>query len=222
MSNIAGRLLAKTLSTEIEHMTFLASIKDQIGPLAPAGYYIALRVGFSFPEEEVNNLPDLWVEFYTTHGLVVQDPAMRWVYSNSGRTRFSDMAIADPHQVRGHGAVFGLGHGAAVSVVTAKDKGRRSYGLFYRDDRDYLDAELDELWRIMQQLHSGVEDDKGLTNAEIEALKMQAEGLRLKEIATQLGISESAVKARLNNAKRKLGAKTLSQAASIAAARRIL
>lgn len=147
---------------------------------------------------------------------------MRWVYSNSGRTRFTEMAIADPHQVRGHGAVFGLGYGAAVSVLTPKDKGKRSYGLFYRDDRDYRDAELDALWRIMQRLHAGPEVEKGLTNAEVEALKMQAGGLRLKEIAVQLGISESAVKARLNNAKRKLGAKTLSQAASIAAARRIL
>ena len=51
---------------------------------------------------------------------------------------------------------------------------------------------------------------------------MQAEGLRLKQIAVRLGISESAVKARLNNVKRKLGARTQSQAASIAAARRIL
>ena len=131
------------------------------------------------------------------------------------------MAIADPHQVRGHGAVFGLAHGAAVSVSTPKDKGKRSFGLFYRDDRDYREAELDTLWRIMQKLHVGADAEKGLTNAEVEALQMQAGGLRLREIATQLGISESAVKARLNNAKRKLGAKTLSQAASIAAARRI-
>lgn len=203
-------------------MTFSASIKDQIGQLAPAGYYVALRVGFSFPEEELNALPELWVEFYTTHGLVVQDPAMRWVYSNSGSTRFSEMAIADPHQVRGHGAVFGLGYGAAVALVSTKDKGRRSFGLFYRDDREYRDAELDALSRIMQQLHIGPEEEKGLTNAEVEALKMQAGGLRLKEIAAKLGISESAVKARLNNAKRKLGAKTLAQAASIASARRIL
>lgn len=203
-------------------MTLFASIKDQIGNLAPAGFYVALRVGFSFPEEEVNNLPDLWVEFYTTHGLVVQDPAMRWVYSNSGRTRFSEMAIADPHQVRGHGAVFGLAYGAAVSVLVPKDKGKRSYGLFYRDDRDYRETELDALWRIMQKLHAGPEPEKGLTNAEVEALQLQAGGLRLREIAIQLGISESAVKARLNNAKRKLGAKTLTQAASIAAVRRIL
>lgn len=183
---------------------------------------MALRVGFSFPEEELNALPELWVEFYTTHGLVVQDPAMRWVYGNTGCIRFSEMAMPDPQQVRGHAAVFGLSHGAAVSVMTATDRGRRSYGLFYRDDRDFHDEEVSELHRIMGQLHKGPEDERSLTAAEIEALKMQSEGLRLKQIAGKLGISESAVKARLNNVKRKLGAKTQSQAASIAAARRIL
>ncbi|MDP1578590.1 MAG: helix-turn-helix transcriptional regulator, partial [Cypionkella sp.] len=81
---------------------------------------------------------------------------------------------------------------------------------------------MEDLLRIMQHLHAGPEDEKSLTNAEIEALKLQSEGLRLKQIAAQLGISESAVKARLNNVKRKLGARTQSQAASIAAARRIL
>jgi LuxR family transcriptional regulator, quorum-sensing system regulator SdiA len=203
-------------------MTLLLAMKDQITRVAPAGFYVALRVGFSFPEEEMNALPELWVEFYTTHGLVVQDPAMRWVYGNTGCIRFSEMEMPDPQQVRGHAAVFGLSHGAAVSVMAVADRGRRSYGLFYRDDRDFNEEEVSELHRIMGQLHKGPEDERSLTAAEIEALKMQSEGLRLKQIAGKLGISESAVKARLNNVKRKLGAKTQSQAASIAAARRIL
>lgn len=203
-------------------MNLLHAMKDQIGQIAPAGFYLALRVGFSFPEEELNALPDLWVEFYTTHGLVVQDPAMRWVYGNTGGIRFADMALPDPQQVRGHAAVFGLSYGAAVSVMATGDRGRRSYGLFFRDDRDFDNRELSELHRILGQLHKGHEDEKNLTAAEIEALKMQSEGLRLKQIAGRLGISESAVKARLNNVKRKLGAKTQSQAASIATARRIL
>lgn len=197
-------------------------MRDQIHQIAPAGYYVALRVGFSFPEEEVNELPNIWVEFYTTHGLVVQDPAMRWVYGNTGAIRFSELTTPDPHQVRAHAAVFGMGHGAVVSVMQPQDRGRRSYGIFFRDDRDFVDSEMDGLLRIVQGLHLGPEDEKTLTLAEIEALKLQSEGMRLKQIAARLGISESAVKARLNNVKRKLGARTQSQAASIAAARRIL
>ncbi len=203
-------------------MTLLQVMKNQIDQISPAGFYVALRVGFSFPEEELNELPENWVEFYTTHGLVVHDPAMKWVYGNTGVVRFADIALPDPHQVHARAAVFGLTHGAAISVMGTQDRGRRSYGLFFRDDRDFGQGDLEELERIIQRLHSGQEDEPMLTAAEVEALRMQSEGLRLKQIAALLGISESAVKARLNNVKRKLGAKTQSQAASIAAARRIL
>jgi LuxR family transcriptional regulator, quorum-sensing system regulator SdiA len=197
-------------------------MRTHIDQISPAGFYVALRVGFSFPEEELNELPENWVEFYTTHGLVVHDPAMKWVYANTGAVRFSDLALPDPHQVRERAAVFGLSHGAAISVKSAADRGRRSYGLFFRTDRDFEPVDLIELERIVTKLHFGAESESVLTSAEIEALKLQSSGLRLKNIAAELGISESAVKARLNNAKRKLGAKTQSQAASIAASRRLL
>lgn len=203
-------------------MTLLQAMRNEIFEIAPAGFYVALRVGFSFPEEELNELPENWVEFYTTHGLVVHDPAMKWVYGNTGAAKMSDLTEPDPHRIRDHAAIFGLGHGAVVSTMGSGDRGKRSYGLFYRDDRDFAADDLDRLARIMRDLHAGNSDDPGLTSAEVEALRLQAQGLRLKQVAAQLGISESGVKARLNNAKRKLGAKTLSQAASLAASRRIL
>jgi LuxR family transcriptional regulator, quorum-sensing system regulator SdiA len=208
------------LGNSFEHMSGLKDAKTSFQKIAPAGFYIALRVGFSFPEEELNLLPEIWVEFYTAHGLVVHDPAMRWAYDNTGAIRFSDMDLPDPHQVIPHAAVFGLSHGAVVSVLRPQDRGRRSYALFFREDRDFSPAELRKLQQMMTGLHQG--DDPALTPAELQALRLQSEGHRLKQIAAQLGISESAVKARLNNVKRKLGARTQSQAVSIATARRLL
>ena len=205
-----------------EQMNDLKTMRTQIDQISPAGYYVALRVGFSSPEAELNELPDNWVEFYTTHGLVVHDPAMKWIYGNTGVVRFSDMTLPDPHQVRARAAVFGLAHGAAISVMGTADRGRRSYGLFFREDRDFEPTDLAELQRIIARLHEGDDDEPSLTAAEVEVLRMQSEGLRLKQIAALLNISESAVKARLNNVKRKLGAKTQSQAASIAVARKIV
>ncbi len=175
-----------------------------------------------FQKKSLNELPENWVEFYTTHGLVVHDPAMKWVYANIGAVRFSEIGLPDPQQVRERAAVFGLSHGAAISVMTPADRGRRTYGLFFRADRDFEQTDLAELQTIVSKLHIGSDSEPSLTAAEVQALRLQSEGLRLKQIAAELGISESAVKARLNNAKRKLGAKTQSQAASIAAARRIL
>ena len=203
-------------------MTSLKAMRQQITKISPAGFYVALRVGFSYPDEELNALPGNWVEFYTTHGLVVHDPAMKWVYGNTGAVKMSEIGLPDPHRVRERAAVFGLSHGAVISILAPSDRGRRSYGLFFRADRDFDDGDLRDLREIVLKLHSGGETELQLTVAEVQALKMQADGLRLKQIAAELGISESAVKARLNNAKRKLGAKTASQAASIAVARRML
>lgn len=203
-------------------MAILQAMRDQIDLISPAGFYVALRVGFSFPEVEMNQLPSNWVEFYTTNGLVVHDPVMKWVYGNTGLLRMAEIALPDPYQIRARAEVFGLTHGAAISVMLPSDRGRRSYGLFFRADRDFADQELAVLHGLVRQLHTGGNDEPNLTAAEIEALQMQATGLRLKKIAAELGISESAVKARLNNAKKKLGAKTLAQASSIAAGRRII
>lgn len=203
-------------------MAPLQEIKERIDKIADAGFYLALRVGFSFPEEELNALPANWVEFYTAHGLVVHDPALKWAYGNCGALRMSEIALPDPQQILARAKVFGLRHGAVVSVVTPADRGRRSYGLFYRAQQEFSDADLAEVQEMLRALHLGGASEPGLTAAEVEALQMQATGLRLKQIAGDLGISESAVKARLNNAKRKLGARTLAHAASIAAGRRII
>jgi LuxR family transcriptional regulator, quorum-sensing system regulator SdiA len=201
-------------------MTALSDAKTSFHQISPAGFYIALRVGFSFPEEELNALPEIWVEFYTAHGLVVHDPAMQWAYSTTGAIRFTEVTLPDPHLVFAHAAVFGLSFGAVVSVLRPEDRGRRSYGVFFRDDRAFTAAELAKLLSMVTALHQGGEP--ALTAAEMVALKLQSEGMRQKQIADQLGISESAVKARLNNVKRKLGARTPSQVASIAAARRLI
>jgi LuxR family transcriptional regulator len=65
------------------------------------------------------------------------------------------------------------------------------------------------------QRHHAKAPPTNLTNAELEALRMVKEGLRLKQIAHSLSISEGAVKQRLKNAKMKLGAKTSAQAAAM-------
>jgi LuxR family transcriptional regulator, quorum-sensing system regulator SdiA len=202
-------------------MSRLNDYTDSILRMSPAGFYLALRVGFTFPEEELNRLPDRWVEHYTRHGLVVHDPLMKWVYAHQGSARWSDLDIADPQDVHLSAQAHGLGFGAVASAVTPAEKGKRSYGLFFRNDRDFNDGELANLRILLETLHSGAKLERNLTANEIEALQLLASGLRLQQIADRLGISESAVKARLNNAKAKLGARTASQAASLAAGRRL-
>lgn len=203
-------------------MSLIKRYADRLTELAPGGCYVALRVGFSYPAEELNRLPDSWVEYYTAHGLVVHDPVMKWVYSNTGVSTWDRLDIEDPRGVLREAWRYGLRHGAVASVLCPDEQGRRSYGNFARADRPFTGIELRELLAILTQLHRAGAPPRKLTRAETEALRLQANGLRLKEISAELDISMSAVKARLANAKRKLGAQTPSQAASIARSRGVL
>ncbi len=184
-----------------------------IGLMAPAGYYIALRIGFAFPVEEINELPRDWADHYTKLGLMLDDPVMRWVYSHEGVSRWS--ALQDPKGVLQQARTFGLRYGA-VATVADQPSGLRSYGTFLRHDREYSDRELQLLLDVVQRLHDDKAPPSNLTRAELEVLEMVKDGLRLKQIAHELGVTEGAIKQRLKNARLKLGAATGTQAATLA------
>lgn len=190
-------------------------LRQQLEEIAPAGHYVAIRIGFAFPVHEENGLPTEWVELYTADGLMLRDPIVNWMYGNVGVIRWSALDAPDPNAVlkmaRQHGLVYG-----AVACCMDPATAERSYGSFARADREFTDQELRRLEAIVKSQHTARRRPASLTQAESEALRHVRDGLRFKEIAFLLGISESAVKARLTNAKRKLNAKTSVQAVSIA------
>ena len=95
---------------------------NEFEPLAPAGFYIAIRVGFAFPMVEHNHLPAGWVREYTVSGLIVHDPAMAWAYKNCGVARWSELGEDDTQGVLELAKNHGLNFGAVASCV---DRGRR-------------------------------------------------------------------------------------------------
>jgi len=177
---------------------------------------LALRLGFAFPLEEVNELPIEWVEHYSTKRFMLHDPVIRWVYENVGTIRWSEIQIGDSHGVLAQAHNFGLRFGAAVCCVEDGAEGQRSFGTFARPDREFTAPEVGVLFEAVQTLHRCKAPPKNLTAAEIEALRMVRDGLRLKQIAHELGVTEGAVKQRLKNAKIKLGAQTGPQAVNLA------
>ncbi len=184
--------------------------------LAPAGYYVALRVGFAFPLAEHNALPPGWIDQYTRMSFMVYDPVMQWVYRNFGTIRWSEIPLPDPRGVLREAKRHGLNFGVAISFDDPGPKGQRSFGSFARSDREFEDAEIAALQKKLEWLHVAMAPPTNLTKAELEALRMVKDGLLVKEIANILGVSEGAVKQRLRNAKSKLGAKTGRQAVSAA------
>lgn len=164
--------------------------------------------------EEVNKLPADWVDHYTAQRFMLNDPVMQWIYANSGSARWSDIELPDPRRVLAQAKAFGLRYGLAVSVLD--DEGQRSFGTFVRRDREFSDDEIRLLQAYVTRCHMAKAPPRNVTEAELEALAMVKEGLRLKQIAHRLNVSEGAVKQRLRNAKRKLGAQTSTQAVTLA------
>jgi len=194
----------------------------EFSSIATAGYYVALRISFAYPLDERNEFPQAWVNHYTKHGLMLRDPVVHWAYGNSGSTRWSSLLSADHDNVLSTAARFGLNYGVVICCSTSGPHELRSYGTFARTDREFHDAELQELQRLLECLHDSTAPPQNLTNAELEALQLVKEGLRLKEVAYQLGVSEGAIKQRLAGAKRKFGAKTNAHAATIATEYRLI
>jgi LuxR family transcriptional regulator len=189
---------------------------EQIAEIAPAGHYIALRIGFAFPVEEINALPPDWIDHYTKNRFMLFDPIIRWADGNVSALRWSDIKMDDPRKVISQAKTFGLRFGAAISVFDGNAEGQRSFGSFVRSDRDFSDIEIKVLHAYVKRRHTEMAPPTNLTMAELEALGMVRDGKRLKEIAFELGVTEGAVKQRLKNAKLKLDAKTGTQAAALA------
>lgn len=185
---------------------------------APAGFYIALRVGFAFPSEEHNAMPQRWVDRYTARGYMLYDPVIKWIYENSGAARWSETGLEDPRGIMAEARSYGLNFGVAICNSDSVEEGQRSFGSFARSDREFDDAEIRILTTRMERLHRTRRPPSNLTLAELEALRMVKNGLLLKQIAAELGVSDGAVKQRLKNARLKLNAKTGTQAASMATA----
>ena len=191
-----------------------SAILDRLrfGERAPAGYHVAVRIGFAFPELEANTLPRGWVHRYGHEGLMLHDPVMRWLYDHLGAIRWSEIEIEDARNVLAAAAEFGLRFGAAISVRDPNDPGLRTFGTFTRSDREYEPDELGALERDLETLHRSLRLPDNLTEAELDTLRLLKSGHLMKEIAYELGITESAVKQRLKNAKDKLSARTTTQA----------
>ena len=179
-----------------------------------SGFYIALRVSFAFPASEVNKWPAEWVKHYGDNTLMLSDPTIRWAYSNEGVARWSNLHLPDPEDVLGQAAKYGLRYGAVVSI-RGDGSPARSFGIFARADREFYNEELEYLHSHMRRLHEESAPPR-LSKGELEALRLVQQGLRLKQVGYQLGITEGAVKQRLKNARIKLGAQTGAQAAALA------
>jgi LuxR family transcriptional regulator len=180
-----------------------------LAPYAPRGYFIGLHIRFTSPLMTFQTYDQAWLDHYTENGYVLRDPMTAWAFSTTGWIRWSDPALMDPFGLFKEAADYGLNYGVTVAYGPIKS---RTIASFARADRDFLDAEVEAIEVVVHRLHAMTEPPLDLTKAQVEALKCIAGGDRHAAAAAKLGISESALKARVTAARNRLMARTTAEA----------
>lgn len=188
----------------------------ELGQLAPLGFAAALRISRGRPVHLENCFPAAWREVYDRRSYYLRDPAIAWALAHDGMISWEALAARDPAGVIAEARAHGLTHG--VVVATGTPEVRSICGLA-RADRPFTEAEGLRAISVLSRLHDGPPGATGLTGPQREALRLMAGGERHMRAAAILGISESALKARLKSARLALGARTTAEAVHAAQVR---
>lgn len=181
----------------------------QLGLLSPSGYYLGLHIRFTSPLMTFQTYDQAWTDHYTEQGYAMRDPIIAWGFSTTGASRWSEIPVPDTFGIQKEAATYGLVYGVAVACGPVSS---RTIGGAARSDREFSDAELLKIQGIVNRLHDMTQPPESLTDAQIDALRLIAAGDRHAAAANKLGISESALKARLNSARIRLMARTTAEA----------
>lgn len=181
----------------------------QLSDLAPKGYALGLHIRFAAAHLMIQTYDPRWSEIYTERGYMLADPTVFWGFGHDGAARWSEIDIPDPQNVLGQAADYGLKYGIAVSAGPISS---RTIGGFARGDREFTDDEIGRITALVNTLHDQSTPPDQLTPAQRMALRLIAKGSRHAEAAALLGISESALKARLRSARERLFVRTTAEA----------
>ena len=176
--------------------------------LAPL-YTAGLHIRYAAPLVYETTYDPKWLEHYTVNAYALRDPMIAWGLSTEGTTRWSEIELPDPFQIWRQAAEFGLNYGACISCGPVQS---RSIVGVARADREFTDEEIAKVATVIRMLHEVSEPQNDLTQAQVQALRCIAGGDRHAAAAAKLGISESALKARLVSARERLMARTTSEA----------
>jgi LuxR family transcriptional regulator len=194
-------------------------ILDELTELSPLGFTVGLHIRFATPLLYHSTFPPAWVRHYNDNSYYLRDPLVFWGIGTTGVTRWSEIGLPDPFDVIKQAAQFGMKYGASASCGPISSRSIVGIG---RGDREFTNEELVKLEEIALRLHEENTPPTELTQAQIEALQCISNGDRHTAAAAKLGISESALKARLKSARIRLEARTTSEAVRKAREYRLL
>ena len=192
--------------------------REIIRALAPAGYYMGIRIRQSKADLVFNTYPPEWQERYAAMSYRLRDPTIAWGFANNGAARWSALAHLDTAGIFADAAAHGLKHGLVIG--TGEIKARTLAG-FARPDRPFARDEIEWLQDAVQRLHTR-NLPQSITFRELQALRLVAAGKPYAIAAHMLGISTGALRARLTSVRSRLGAPTIPEAIQVARRRTIV
>lgn len=187
----------------------LDPVLDDLAELAPAGYFVGLHIRFAAPLLTFQTYDRRWLDHYTEQAYALRDPIIAWGFATEGVSRWSEITIPDPFGILRQAAEYGLKYGVVVSCGRIRS---RTIAGASRNDREFETSEMDRVGWLVARLHELTEPPEKLTRAQADALRLIAAGDRHAAAAARLGISESALKARLTAARERLMARTTAEA----------
>jgi LuxR family transcriptional regulator len=150
------------------HRTSIAVFLRELDQRSPAGFAIALHIRFTTPAYLFQTYPKRWMDHYSEHGMVVNDPTVHWGVQNLGRIRWSELERIDSAGVLEAAKNYGLMNGVTVALYRG---GTRTIASFARADRDYDHIEMEELEELLGQLHDTTAALPKLSPADRRALR---------------------------------------------------
>lgn len=181
----------------------------ELDKISPAGYAAGLKLRFTGPALVRDTYPDKWTKHYADRLMAFWDPVVVWALANTGHSRWGDLKVPDPMGVMEEAAKHDLNYGVVISLGKLS---KRSLLGIARPDREFTDDEINQALEVFTRIHNIVIESKVLTENQLEALRLIAGGDMISAAANKLGISESALKARLKTARTRLNARSTAEA----------
>ncbi|MBU2357554.1 MAG: autoinducer binding domain-containing protein [Alphaproteobacteria bacterium] len=189
--------------------TDIDDLISQMRGIAPEGLFLGLHYRAAVPLLTVQTFPDPWLAHYRAQSFGLRDPLLAWGFMTMTPTRWSDPAFLDPYGILAQGRRFGVIHGVTLGCGQVPS---RSVASVTHPGREFNDDEMDDLRSLLAELHMLTQRSGLLTAAQADALRLIADGDRQDAAATHLGITRSALKARLAGARVALQARTTAEA----------
>ena len=128
----------------------IEGIVKELRALAPAGFAAAFHVSFSAPRYLFQTYDPDWMEYYSSAGVVMDDPAVRWGFANVGIADWDALVEMDERKVFDTARAYGLNH---WTVVATDAEDSKSFGAFARKDAPFTDAEKQLILDLLTEAH---------------------------------------------------------------------